>query len=85
MTISDGLRPIGNMYKAVSVRTPGVAKSSTWLTAKRDGSSEVLDGHTMVHDIDDEVCEIFEWLTALYMSRIKICCILVSVEMGLYD
>ncbi|KAL9684301.1 hypothetical protein QQ045_021736 [Rhodiola kirilowii] len=55
VAISDGLRPIGNMYKAVSVRTPGVTKSSTWLTAKRDGSSEVLDGHSMVHDLDDEM------------------------------
>uniref|UniRef100_A0A7N0RJA9 FIST C-domain domain-containing protein n=1 Tax=Kalanchoe fedtschenkoi TaxID=63787 RepID=A0A7N0RJA9_KALFE len=55
VTVSDGLRSVGNIYKAVSVRTPGVAKSSTWLTAKRDGSSEVLDGLRMVQDVDDEL------------------------------
>ncbi|GAU26769.1 hypothetical protein TSUD_317670 [Trifolium subterraneum] len=39
-----------NRYKAASVRTNNT-DCSTWLTAKREGHQELLDGQTILHDI----------------------------------
>ncbi|KAK6920508.1 hypothetical protein RJ641_014186 [Dillenia turbinata] len=53
---STGLSTVGSIYKAVSVRAQGKkSEISTWLTAKRDGIQEVLDGTTILNAINDEM------------------------------
>lgn len=54
VALSNGMSPIGPMYKAVSVREIR-DKGTTWLTAKREGSIEELDGQTILNQIYDEV------------------------------
>lgn len=51
--MSEGVSALGPIYKAVSVRT---SDRATWLTAKREGNQEILDGERMMMDIDEEVC-----------------------------
>lgn len=48
------MSPIGPMYKAVSVREIR-DKGTTWLTARREGSIDKLDGQSILHQIYDEV------------------------------
>ncbi|XP_020540716.1 F-box/LRR-repeat protein At5g63520 isoform X2 [Jatropha curcas] len=52
--LSNGLRKIGPRYKAASVRVNGRAHT-TWLTARREGQREILDGQMIVNEINDEL------------------------------
>nr|XP_043637467.1 F-box/LRR-repeat protein At5g63520 isoform X2 [Erigeron canadensis] len=52
--LSSGLSPIGPTYKAASVREKP-HDSLTWLTARRDGSRENLDGETILSQVYDEL------------------------------
>lgn len=48
------MSPIGPTYKAVSVREIR-GKGTTWLTAKREGDIQELDGETLLNQIYEEV------------------------------
>jgi hypothetical protein len=50
VAFSNGVSPVGGRYKAASVRTNNT-DCSTWLTAKREGHQELLDGQSILHDI----------------------------------
>ncbi|KAL1814579.1 hypothetical protein ACET3Z_017153 [Daucus carota] len=54
VALSTGMSPIGPMYKAVSVREIR-DKGTTWLTARREGSIDKLDGQSILHQIYDEM------------------------------
>ncbi|CAK8568108.1 unnamed protein product [Lathyrus sativus] len=51
VAFSNGVSPVGGKYKAASVRTNST-DISTWLTAKREGHQELLDGESILHDIN---------------------------------
>lgn len=51
VAFSNGVSPVGGRYKAASVRT-NKSDCSTWLTAKREGHQQPLDGQTILHDIN---------------------------------
>ncbi|KAL5717493.1 hypothetical protein ACHQM5_010483 [Ranunculus cassubicifolius] len=55
LVLSNGVSPIGPMYKGASVRMAKdeKSKSSTWLTARREGSIENLDGESILADIEN--------------------------------
>ncbi|CAN1318234.1 F-box/LRR-repeat protein At5g63520 [Linum perenne] len=48
------LLTFGSLYKAVSVKVNDHDRG-TWLTAKREGEQEVLDGQTILDDVNDEL------------------------------
>lgn len=50
--LSTGISPVGPMYKAASVKC---RKSSTWLTASREGVRGHLDGQAILEEIYDAV------------------------------
>ncbi|XP_057972533.1 F-box/LRR-repeat protein At5g63520 [Malania oleifera] len=52
--LSSGLSPVGPLYKAASARAKG-SDLSTWLTARREGLNEILDGQRILNDINDEM------------------------------
>lgn len=52
--MSEGVSAIGPRHKAVSVRA-NHAEGSTWLTARREGQHEILDGQQILHHIH-QVC-----------------------------
>ncbi|PKI53273.1 hypothetical protein CRG98_026301 [Punica granatum] len=52
VALSEGVSALGPIYKAASVRT---SDHSTWLTARREGSREILDGQRMMMNIDEEL------------------------------
>ncbi|XP_076939447.1 F-box/LRR-repeat protein At5g63520-like [Bidens hawaiensis] len=52
--LSSGLSPVGPTYKAASVREKH-GESLTWLTARRDGSRENIDGETVLNQVYDEL------------------------------
>ncbi|CAN1797065.1 F-box/LRR-repeat protein At5g63520 [Linum perenne] len=52
--LSTGVSAIGPRYKAVSVKVNDHDRG-TWLTAKREGEQEVLDGQTILDDVNDEL------------------------------
>lgn len=54
VALSTGMSPIGPMFKVVSVREIR-GKGTTWLTAKREGDTQELDGQTILNQIYDEV------------------------------
>ncbi|XP_048136768.1 F-box/LRR-repeat protein At5g63520 isoform X2 [Rhodamnia argentea] len=58
MALSDGVSKIGPRYKAVSVRT---RDNHTWLTARREGREEVLDGESILNQIYDEMDDRIEY------------------------
>lgn len=58
VALSNGVLPVGDKYKAVSVRTSST-ESSTWLTAKRERQQEILDGQRILNDINNEVHNAF--------------------------
>ncbi|XP_052295766.1 F-box/LRR-repeat protein At5g63520 isoform X4 [Citrus sinensis] len=51
LAMSEGVSAIGPRHKAVSVRA-NHAEGSTWLTAKREGHHEILDGEQILRHID---------------------------------
>ena len=54
--LSAGVVPFGPIHKAVSVKVRGNRSDrSSWLTARKEGLNEVLDGERILHDIYDEV------------------------------
>ncbi|KAE9608585.1 hypothetical protein Lal_00020779 [Lupinus albus] len=52
VALSNGVSAVGAKYKTASVRTSST-DSSTWLTARREGQLEHLDGQTILHDIHE--------------------------------
>ncbi|XP_030458346.2 F-box/LRR-repeat protein At5g63520 isoform X1 [Syzygium oleosum] len=52
VVLSDGVSVVGPRYRAVSVRT---RDDVTWLTARREGQTEVLDGESILNEIYDEM------------------------------
>lgn len=54
--LSKGVSAIGPRLKAASVRVQD-SYTVTWLTARREGQQEILDGQQMLEDIDNEVCQ----------------------------
>ncbi|XP_021287101.1 F-box/LRR-repeat protein At5g63520 [Herrania umbratica] len=52
--LSNGVSAIGPRLKAASVKVSN-SESVTWLTAKREGQHEVLDGQRMLDDINYEM------------------------------
>ncbi|OMO84148.1 hypothetical protein CCACVL1_10977 [Corchorus capsularis] len=50
--LSDGVSATGPRFKAISVRPKA---SSTWLTARREGQQEILDGQHMLDEIGNEM------------------------------
>ncbi|KAK9926617.1 hypothetical protein M0R45_023834 [Rubus argutus] len=53
IALSEGVATVGPRYKAVSVRAS--TSDSTWLTARREGHPEILDGQRILNDINDEL------------------------------
>lgn len=54
LAVSSGVSPIGPIYKGASVIVRHSSSAcSTWLTARREGSMEVLDGVSILNDIED--------------------------------
>lgn len=66
---SNGVSPVGSRYKAASVRT-NYTDCSTWLTAKREGHQELLDGQSILHDINTLVRIYFHTLGYLQIPFI---------------
>ncbi|XP_043707532.1 F-box/LRR-repeat protein At5g63520 isoform X2 [Telopea speciosissima] len=54
LALLTGVSSVGPTYKGASVRVTK-EKESTWLTARREGSNEKLDGRRILDDIDDEI------------------------------
>ncbi|KAL8226058.1 hypothetical protein R6Q57_018615 [Mikania cordata] len=52
--LSSGLSPVGPTYKAGSV-VEKHSDSMTWLTARREGSRENIDGETVLNQVYDEL------------------------------
>ncbi|KAJ1386208.1 FIST, C-domain, partial [Sesbania bispinosa] len=52
VAFSNGVSAVGARYKAASVRTNNT-DCSTWLTARREGQQELLDGQSILHDINN--------------------------------
>ncbi|KAI3684421.1 hypothetical protein L6452_33645 [Arctium lappa] len=52
--LSTGLSPVGPTYKAASVREKH-RESLTWLTARREGFRENIDGETIMNQVYDEL------------------------------
>ncbi|KAG9445934.1 hypothetical protein H6P81_012062 [Aristolochia fimbriata] len=56
LLLSTGISPVGPTYKAASVRVSDDSMTCiTWLTATREGSSERLDGQTIIAALEDEI------------------------------
>ncbi|KAJ8752670.1 hypothetical protein K2173_005559 [Erythroxylum novogranatense] len=52
--LSDGVSAIGPRYKAASVRV-STSDYTTWLTARREGRQDILDGQRILNDINDDL------------------------------
>ncbi|XP_065872994.1 F-box/LRR-repeat protein At5g63520 isoform X2 [Euphorbia lathyris] len=52
--LSSGVSAIGPRYKAVSAKAMSRG-CTTWLTARREGQHEILDGERILSDINDEL------------------------------
>ncbi|CBI15680.3 hypothetical protein VitviT2T_025661 [Vitis vinifera] len=56
VALSTGVVPVGPTHKAASVKVKGDgSERSTWLTARKEGLKEALDGERLLHDIYDEM------------------------------
>uniref|UniRef100_A0A5B7C7D5 FIST C-domain domain-containing protein n=1 Tax=Davidia involucrata TaxID=16924 RepID=A0A5B7C7D5_DAVIN len=69
VALSTGLSPIGLTHKAVSVREIQ-DECSTWLTARREGLHDILDGQSILNYINDEIGDRIEY-RALYIGVMK--------------
>ncbi|XP_047341731.1 F-box/LRR-repeat protein At5g63520 [Impatiens glandulifera] len=69
VSLSTGLSAVGPMYTAVSVKER-CKVCSTWLTARREGDAELLDGCRMICDTNDEIGEFNEY-PVLYIGVTK--------------
>ncbi|CAN6585586.1 unnamed protein product [Malus baccata var. baccata] len=54
IALSNGVSTVGPRHKAVSVKV-NECERSTWLTARREGHPEILDGQQILDDINDEL------------------------------
>ncbi|XP_068306086.1 F-box/LRR-repeat protein At5g63520-like isoform X2 [Pyrus communis] len=54
IALSNGVSTVGSRHKAVSVKVNDCERS-TWLTARREGHPEILDGQQILDDINDEL------------------------------
>ncbi|ESW09893.1 hypothetical protein PHAVU_009G165200 [Phaseolus vulgaris] len=52
VALSNGVSTVGPRYKAASVR-PNTIDGATWLTARREGQQELLDGQSILLDINN--------------------------------
>ncbi|CAK7336744.1 unnamed protein product [Dovyalis caffra] len=53
--LSTGVSAVGPRYKAVSVKEIGFGTGrNTWLTARREGEQEILDGQRILDDVNNE-------------------------------
>lgn len=52
VALSNGVSAVGPRYKAASVKSNNT-DCSTWLTARREGQQELLDGQSILHDINN--------------------------------
>jgi hypothetical protein len=77
VAFSNGVSPVGGRYKAASVRTNNT-DCSTWLTAKREGHQELLDGQSILHDITTLVRIYFRILDYLQITSILYLLIIVK-------
>lgn len=64
VAFSSGVSAVGARYKAASVRTNSTG-CSTWLTARREGQMQHLDGQRILHDINNLVRIVFEYILSL--------------------
>ena len=55
---------MGPIYRVVSAKMRR-NEFTTWLTAKREGENEILDGHEMLDDLELEVCYFYLWKSIL--------------------
>ena len=58
VALSNGVSAVGATYKTASVRTSST-DCSTWLTARREGQQQLLDGQSILNDINDLVRNFF--------------------------
>ncbi|GMH31492.1 hypothetical protein Nepgr_033335 [Nepenthes gracilis] len=54
VSMAAGAAAVGPTYKAVSVKV-NRGESSTWLTAKREGLDQILDGRQLLDNLDNEL------------------------------
>uniref|UniRef100_A0A2N9EN35 F-box domain-containing protein n=1 Tax=Fagus sylvatica TaxID=28930 RepID=A0A2N9EN35_FAGSY len=54
VALSNGVSAVGPIYKAASVRV-NKHDHNTWLTARREGDRDILDGEIILDDINDEL------------------------------
>lgn len=54
VAMSTGVRPVGPKYKAASVKEKRNVLS-TWLSARREGDNENLDGETLLDNVYNQV------------------------------
>ncbi|XP_054821580.1 F-box/LRR-repeat protein At5g63520 [Prosopis cineraria] len=69
VALSNGILPVGDKYKTASVRTRS-SESSTWLTARREGQQEILDGQRILDGVNDELANHIE-TPELYIGVFK--------------
>ncbi|KAI5329509.1 hypothetical protein L3X38_028906 [Prunus dulcis] len=69
IALSKGVSTVGSRHKAVSVKE-NHCEHSTWLTARREGHPETLDGQQLLNDINDEL-EDYADSSDLYIGVIK--------------
>ncbi|XP_008239495.1 PREDICTED: F-box/LRR-repeat protein At5g63520 [Prunus mume] len=69
IALSKGVSTVGPRHKAVSVKENN-CEHSTWLTARREGHPEILDGQQLLNDINDEL-EDYADSSDLYVGVIK--------------
>ncbi|XP_058103142.1 F-box/LRR-repeat protein At5g63520 isoform X2 [Magnolia sinica] len=57
LALSTGLSTVGSTYKAASVRVTKdeTPERCTWLTARREGSPQSLDGQSLLSDLDGQM------------------------------
>ncbi|XP_075660469.1 F-box/LRR-repeat protein At5g63520-like isoform X2 [Castanea sativa] len=74
VALSNGVSAIGPKYKVASVTLDGPNSprrtTSTWLTARREGDGDILNGQTMLADIRNELDYHYE-LYPLYIGVTK--------------
>ncbi|XP_050150934.1 F-box/LRR-repeat protein At5g63520-like isoform X1 [Malus sylvestris] len=54
IALSNGVSTVGSRHKAVSVKVNNCERS-TWLTARKEGHPEILDGQQILDDINNEL------------------------------
>ncbi|KAF7134504.1 hypothetical protein RHSIM_Rhsim08G0191500 [Rhododendron simsii] len=71
VTVSTGLSPVGQTFKAAAVKERRHCEDcTTWLTARRQDLHDILDGETMLADINDEIGDNIEY-AGLYIGVTK--------------